>query len=61
MPAKFEWYIDSYGKYRFTMKAGNGQVIARSDPYESKERCMHGIESSRKNERDAETGEVKGS
>ncbi|HPS45186.1 MAG TPA: YegP family protein [Treponemataceae bacterium] len=61
MPAKFEWYMDSYGKYRFAMKAGNGQVIARSDAYESKASCMHGIESIRKNARDAEILEVKGS
>ncbi len=59
MSAKFEWYADENGKYHFKMKAGNGQVIAVSEPYGSKASCISGIESVRKNARDAEIVEAK--
>lgn len=59
MSAKFEWYTDDTGKYHFKMKAGNGQVIATSDSYESKASCLNGIESVKKNARDAEIVEEK--
>ncbi len=35
--------------YRFTLKAGNGQVILTSEAYSSKEAARHGIESVRLN------------
>lgn len=49
MAAKFEWYTDKAGKFRFRLKAGNGQVIAVSEGYDSKDSCMNGIESVKKN------------
>ena len=45
----FEIYMDANGKYRFRMKAANGQTIAVSQAYKKKESCLKGIESVRKN------------
>lgn len=53
MAGKFELYQDKAGKYRFRLKAGNGQVIATGEAYESKKACLNGIESIRKNAPDA--------
>jgi uncharacterized protein YegP (UPF0339 family) len=58
MAGKFEVYQDKAGKYRFRLKAGNGEVIATSEAYESKSGCMNGIESVKKNAPDAEIKEV---
>ncbi|QGN58637.1 YegP family protein [Nostocoides sp. HKS02] len=49
MAAKFELYQDKAGKYRFRLKAGNGQVIATGEAYESKDAAQNGIESVQKN------------
>ncbi len=46
---KFVWKTTPSGKFRFNLKASNGQVIATSESYNSKESCMNGIESVRKN------------
>ncbi len=53
MPGKFEVYQDKAGKHRFRLKAGNGQIIAVGEAYESKKACLNGIESVRKNAPDA--------
>jgi len=45
----FEIYVDSKGKFRFRMKAANGQTIAVSQAYKKKESCLKGIESVKKN------------
>jgi uncharacterized protein YegP (UPF0339 family) len=58
MAAKFEVYQDKSGKYRFRLKAGNGEVIATGEAYESKNGCMKGIESVKKNAADAEVKEI---
>ena len=49
---KFEVYTDKGGKYRFRLKAGNGQTILASQGYASKSGCDNGIESVRKNSGD---------
>ena len=49
MAAKFEMYNDKTDKYRFRLKAGNGEVIAVGEAYESKAACKNGIESIKKN------------
>ena len=49
MAGKFELYQDSGGKYRFRLKASNGQIIATGQGYESKASAMNGIESVKKN------------
>lgn len=53
MAGKFELYKDAAGKFRFRLKASNGQVIATGEAYESKASAMNGIESVRKNAGDA--------
>lgn len=53
MAGKFELTVDKGGKYRFNLKASNGQVIATSQGYESKASALAGIESVRKNAPDA--------
>ena len=44
----FEWYVDKVGKYRFRLKAANGEMIAVSEGYASKQGCVDGIESVKK-------------
>ncbi|MFT4188308.1 MAG: YegP family protein [Aeromicrobium sp.] len=53
MAGKFELYQDKADKFRFRLKAGNGQVIAVGEAYESKAAALNGIESIRKNAPDA--------
>jgi len=45
----FEWYKDKAGKFRFRLKASNGEIIAVSEGYSSKASCVNGIESVKKN------------
>jgi uncharacterized protein YegP (UPF0339 family) len=47
--AQFEIFKDAAGKFRFRLKAPNGQIIASSEAYESKDGCKNGIESVKKN------------
>jgi uncharacterized protein YegP (UPF0339 family) len=49
MAGKFELYKDSGGKFRFRLKASNGQVIAVGEAYETKAAAMGGIDSVKKN------------
>ncbi len=53
MSGKFEYYTDKAGHYRFRLKAPNGQIIAVGQDYSSKEACLKGIESVKKNASDA--------
>jgi uncharacterized protein YegP (UPF0339 family) len=53
MAGKFELYKDAAGKYRFRLKASNGQVIATGEAYESKASALKGVESVRLNAGDA--------
>ena len=53
MAGKFELYTDAAGKYRFRLKAANGQIIAVGEAYESKASAVNGIESVKKNAPDA--------
>ena len=46
---KFEWYQDKAGKFRFRLLAPNGEKIAVGEAYSSKDGCMGGIESVKKN------------
>jgi len=49
MAAKFELYKDRSGKFRFRLKATNGQVIAASEAYNTKTSAKNGIASIQKN------------
>jgi uncharacterized protein YegP (UPF0339 family) len=53
MAGKFELYEDKSGGFRFRLKAGNGEVIAVSESYKSKDGALNGIESVKKNAGDA--------
>ena len=46
---KFEWFKDKAGKFRFRLVAANGEIIATSEAYGSKDGCVNGIESVKKN------------
>jgi uncharacterized protein YegP (UPF0339 family) len=41
---KYELFVDADLKFRFNLIASNGQVIASSEAYNSKQGCMKGIE-----------------
>ena len=53
MAGKFELKSGKSGQFHFNLKAGNGQIIASSEMYESKASALNGIESVRKNAADA--------
>ena len=57
---KFEIYQDNAGKFRFRLKAANGEVIAVGEAYDSKDGCKSGIESIKTNAPIAEIVEVAG-
>lgn len=44
MAGKFEVYKDSSGKYRWRLKASNGEVVATGEAYESKASAINGTE-----------------
>jgi len=46
---KFEIYKDAAEKFRFRLKAPNGETIATGEAYESKDGCKNGIESIKTN------------
>jgi uncharacterized protein YegP (UPF0339 family) len=58
MAGTFELFQDKAGKYRFRLKASNGQVVAASQAYESKVSALNGIESVKSSSADAKTIEV---
>ena len=43
--SKFEVYLDEMGSYHFRLRTRNGQIIAVSQSYKSKEGCLKGIKS----------------
>jgi uncharacterized protein YegP (UPF0339 family) len=48
MSGKFEVYEDRSGKFRFRLKASNGQVVASGEAYETKAAAWKGCESVQK-------------
>lgn len=44
---KYQIYKDAAGKFRFRLKAPNGEIIAEGEAYETKESCLNGIEAVR--------------
>jgi uncharacterized protein YegP (UPF0339 family) len=49
MPAKFTVYLDRAKKYRFNLKAANGEIIASGESYPDKKSVLKGIASIQKN------------
>lgn len=52
-PASSSSVKDKGGKFRFRLKAGNGEIIASSEAYESKAAAKNGVASVQKNATDA--------
>ena len=46
---KFEVYADKAGKFRFRLKAKNGQTIAVGEAYETKKAALAGVASVKRN------------
>ena len=44
MAGTFEVYEDKAGKFRFRLKAGNGQIVAQGEAYESMSGAKEGCE-----------------
>jgi uncharacterized protein YegP (UPF0339 family) len=51
---KYEIYKDATGKFRWRLKAANGEIIATGEAYESKDGCKNGIQSVKTNAPSAE-------
>ncbi len=49
MAAKYVLKKGSSGKFHFNLVASNGQVVATSEAYESRDSALNGIESVRTN------------
>ena len=48
---KYEVYKDHAAKFRWRLRASNGEEIASGQGYVSKEDCMNGVKSVKKNAR----------
>lgn len=46
---KFQIYKDVGGKFRFRLKAANGEIIAISEAYETKQAAQNGVASVKNN------------
>ncbi|GAA1836350.1 YegP family protein [Nocardioides hankookensis] len=44
MAAQFEIYKDAASKFRFRLKAANGEIVAQSEAYESKDGAKDGTD-----------------
>jgi hypothetical protein len=58
MTAKFEVYEDRAGKFRFRLKASNGQVVATGEAYETRPAAHKGCEAVQRAATDATVGDV---
>ncbi|PVX23866.1 MAG: hypothetical protein CW691_09500 [Candidatus Bathyarchaeum sp.] len=59
---KYELFTDVASKFRFNLSAPNGEIIAASEAYETKQGCMNGIEAVKRscnaNIEDLTTGQI---
>jgi uncharacterized protein YegP (UPF0339 family) len=60
MAGRFVLKKGTTGKFHFNLLAGNGQVIATSEAYESRESALKGIESVKANAPGAEVDDQTG-
>lgn len=58
MAGKFEIYTDKAGKFRFRLKAGNGEVVATGEAYESKSAAIKGTEAVQRAAQGAEVNDL---
>jgi uncharacterized protein YegP (UPF0339 family) len=54
---KFRIFKDISGQFRFHLKAPNGEIIASSEGYSSKQACEAGVAAVKKHAPDAEVEE----
>ena len=52
MAGTFEIYRDKADKYRFRLKAGDGEIILSSQGYDGRSGCRNGVDSVRRNAND---------
>lgn len=55
---KFEVYTDKAGEFRFRLKAKNGEIIVVGEGYKTKDSCLNGIDSIRRNAPEASVEKV---
>jgi len=58
MAGKFEVYQDNAKKWRFRLKAGNGEIVATGEAYESREGARKGCEAVKNAAKDVTVIEV---
>jgi uncharacterized protein len=58
MFAKFELYKDKTGEFRFRLKAPNGEIIAVSEWYTTKQNAKNGIDSVKEYAKNAEVIDI---
>jgi hypothetical protein len=51
--SKFELYKDAGGKFRFRLKAANGEIVASGEAYESKANLLKGVDAVKRAAADA--------
>ncbi len=56
--AEFEIFEDFSGQFRFRLRAPDGESIASSESYRTKEGCLNGIRSVRKNAPEAKVKDL---
>ena len=53
MAGKFEVYADKQGKFRFRLKAGNGEIVATGEAYDTKASALKGVDAVKRAAADA--------
>jgi uncharacterized protein len=54
MAAKFEIFQDGKGEYRFRLKAGNGEIVATGESYQTKSGVINGVDAVKRAAAEAE-------
>ncbi|MFT3900937.1 MAG: DUF1508 domain-containing protein [Gordonia sp. (in: high G+C Gram-positive bacteria)] len=58
MAGKFEVFEAKDGKYHFRLKSGNGEIVAQSQAYKTKEYALNGIAAIKRDAADAPVVDV---
>jgi hypothetical protein len=60
MAAKFEIYNDAKGEFRFRLKAGNGEIVATGEGYQTKSGVINGVDAVKRAAAEAEIDDKTG-
>ncbi len=60
MAAEFEVMKNAGGKFYWRFKTGNGEIVAHSEAYETKQGCLNGINSVKKEAAAAKVNDMTG-